>query len=341
MAHAHAKAFQAIEGVTLAGVVEPDPDRRAEFATAYDIADSFASVEDAIAACDFEAAANVTPDPIHYPTTMPLLAAGKHVLCEKPLALTHADAAAMGRAARAAGVVNMVNLTYRREASLARAADMVAEGRIGEVRHFDAAYLQSWLTQPAWGDWHTSDTWLWRLSVAHGFNGVLGDVGIHILDFLTHIAGQQVTALSCRLKTFDKAPGNRIGDYDLDANDSCAMTATLSGGALGVVHASRFATGHINDLRLRIHGTEGALDVRSTHHESRLTACLGNDLETGRWRNVRTEPPPSNFETFIAAVRGECPGAPDFATGERLQKLLDLAVQSDAEGGRSLQVQSG
>jgi predicted dehydrogenase len=114
---------------------------------------------------------------------------GKHVLCEKPLATRYPDALAMAEAAAEAGVVNMVNLSYRNVPALQAAARMVAEGAIGPVRHFEASYLQSWLTQPAWGDWKTESQWLWRLSTAHGSKGVLGDVGIHILDYATFIAG--------------------------------------------------------------------------------------------------------------------------------------------------------
>jgi predicted dehydrogenase len=269
---------------------------------------------------------------------MAILAKGKHVLCEKPLATNAAHAEEMARAAAAAGVVNMVNLSYRNGAALQRAAVMVAEGAIGTVRYFEASYLQSWLTQPAWGDWKTESQWLWRLSTKHGSKGVLGDVGIHILDYMTFIAGQKATEMSCLLKTFDKAPGNRIGEYDLDANDSATMQVTLANGALGVVTATRFATGHLNDLTLRIHGDKGGLEVTSHSHESRLRACLEPDMKTATWHEVKTEPTPSIYQRFIAAIRGEGRPEPDFARGAELQRLLDRAEESAAQGGRSLPV---
>ena len=168
MAKAHAEAYAAMKGVTLVAGIDSNPDRLAAFNTTHKIAHGFASVADALEWGEFDAVSNVTPDPVHYPTTMPLLAAGKHVLCEKPLAANYPHAAEMATAAAKAGVVNMVNLTYRNGPALIEAARLVADGAIGEVRHFEASYLQSWLTQPAWGEWSTESQWLWRLSSAHG-----------------------------------------------------------------------------------------------------------------------------------------------------------------------------
>ena len=201
------------------------------------------------------------------------------------------------------------------------------------MRHVEAAYLQSWLTQPAWGDWKTETKWLWRLSTSHGSNGVLGDIGVHILDFATHVAGLPVTDVSARLKTFDKAPGGQIGEYTLDANDSFAMHVGLGDAATGVVHATRMATGHLNDLSLRIFGTEGGLDVRFEGGESRLRACLGEARTTGTWSEVTCPPVKTNYERFIDAIRDGGPHLPDFRRGATLQRVLDLAVTSDAANG--------
>jgi predicted dehydrogenase len=262
-----------------------------------------------------------------------VLAAGKHILCEKPLATNAAHAAEMAAAAARSGVVNMVNLSYRNVPALQKAAAMVRDGAIGHVRHFEASYLQSWLTQPAWGHWDKESQWLWRLSTAHGSKGVLGDVGIHILDFATFIAGMAATEVSCLLTTFDKAPGGRIGDYVLDANDSATMQLVLENGALGTVAATRFATGHLNDLRLRIYGDKGGLEVSFEKGISLLRACLGDDIQTATWHDVECPPVPTIYQRFIAAIRGEGAAEPDFARGAALQRLLDQAEVSAAEGG--------
>lgn len=338
MANAHAEAYAAIPGVALVAGIDTDPGRLAAFNVKHGIANGFASVAEALAWGEFDAVSNVTPDPVHYPTTLPLLAAGKHVLCEKPLAANYPHAAEMAEAAARAGVINMVNLTYRNGPALMQAAQMVADGAIGEVRHFEASYLQSWLTQNAWGDWASEQKWLWRLSTAHGSLGVLGDIGVHILDFATIVAGAAPTNVSCRLTTFDKAPGGRIGEYTLDANDSFAMHLRLANGAVGVVHASRMASGHHNDLYLRVFGTKGGLDVRYENNVSSLRACIGADMPAAVWRDVETPPVQTNYARFIAAVRSGVQAAPDFARGAALQKVLDLAVASDAQGCADLAV---
>jgi len=338
MARNHAENFAAIPGVTLVAGIDTRPEQLAAFQAAHGIPQGFASVDEALAWGQFDAVTNVTPDAAHYATTLPFLAAGKHVLCEKPLATSEAQARQMADAAARAGVVNMVNLTYRNVPALQHAAALVQRGAIGTVRHFEASYLQSWLTQDAWGAWDRESQWLWRLSTAHGSKGVLGDVGIHILDFATFIAGQDVAEMSCRLATFDKAPGGRIGDYVLDANDSATMQVTLANGALGTVAATRFASGHLNDLRLRLYGDKGGLEVSWEKNVSHLRACLDDDLQQAHWHDVEAPVLANIYQRFIAAIRGEGVADPDFARGAMLQRLLDRAEQSAGQAGQSLKV---
>ncbi len=336
MARNHAEAFAAIPGVTLVAGIDTRAEQLAAFQKAHNIPNGFASVQEAIAWGEFDAVTNVTPEAAHYVTTLPFLAAGKHVLCEKPLATNARDAEEMTAAAAKAGVINMVNLSYRNVPALQHAAQMVRDGAIGTIRHFEASYLQSWLTQPAWGHWDKEPQWLWRLSTKHGSKGVLGDVGIHILDFATFIAGMDATQVSCLLQTFDKAPGGQIGEYVLDANDSATMQVRLANGALGTVAATRFATGHLNDLRLRLYGQTGGLEVRFEKAVSHLRACLGDDVLTGTWSEVDCPPVLTIYQRFVAAIRGEGPADPDFARGATLQLLLDTAEASAGQDGRLL-----
>ena len=144
--------------------------------------------------------------------------------------------------------------------------------------------------------------------------------------------------MSCLLKTFDKAPGGRIGDYVLDANDSATMQLVLDNGAIGTVAATRFATGHMNDLRLRIYGDLGGLEVRFENAISGLRACLGADVATATWQDIDCPTLPSIYERFVAAVRGTGVAEPDFARGAALQRLLDRAEQSAGQGGQALTV---
>lgn len=332
MARAHAEAYKAMDGVEVVGGVDPREEQRLAFLAKHDIPHGFASIEEALAWGEFDAVSNVTPDQVHHSTTLPFITAGKHVLCEKPLATSYLQAQEMAEAARVAGVVNMVNLTYRNVPALQKAAQMIAEGALGHVRHFEASYLQSWLTQPAWGDWHTESQWLWRLSKAHGSKGVLGDVGIHIIDYTTFIIGSFIKDMNCRLKTFDKAPGGVIGPYTLDANDSFVMHAALDNGAIGTITATRFASGHLNDLSLRVHGDKGGLQVIFENKVSILRACLEPDLQTATWQEIETDPVPTVYQRFIGAIRGETMPIPDFARGAELQRVIDDAERYETPG---------
>ncbi|MDX8454533.1 Gfo/Idh/MocA family oxidoreductase [Mesorhizobium sp. VK9D] len=329
MAQEHARRFGAIEGVDIVGAVDVDPARVREYADTYKIPKRFTTLEAALDWGDFDAVANVTPDRIHHPTTMALVAAGKPVLCEKPLAENFGKASEMADAAEAAGIVNMVNLTYRNVAALQKARQMVQAGEIGTVRHVEASYLQSWLVSKFWGDWRTDPKWLWRLSRGHGSNGVLGDVGIHILDFASYGAALDVDHVFCRLRAFDKAPNNSIGEYQLDANDSFAMTLDFANGAFGVVHASRWATGHINELRLRIYGDKGGIEVMHNLDGSTLRACVGDNVENAKWDELDAGTVPTNYQRFVEAVKSGVQAEPTFRHAAGLQKVLDLAAVSD------------
>lgn len=234
----------------------------------------------------------------------------------------------MTKAAEAAGVVNMVNLTYRNSPAIQEARRMVQAGAIGELRHVEASYRQSWLVSKAWGDWRTEDKWLWRLSSRHGSTGVLGDVGIHILDFATYGAADDVVSLHADLVTFPKAEGDRIGDYVLDANDSVAMTARLQSGALATIVASRYMTGHANDLSLALHGTRGGIRVETDGKTSTLSACLGEDVDRQRWRTVVPPDVKRNARRFADALESGQNGDPSFRRAADMQKLIDAAFES-------------
>jgi predicted dehydrogenase len=331
MAKHHAQHFAAIDGVEVVGGVDVDPKRVETFTAAHNIPNGFASLDAAIAWGQFDAVANVTPDSHHHATSIAALKAGKHVFCEKPLATDATKAFEMVEVAERSGLINMVNLTYRNVAELQRAREIVTSGEIGLVRHVEASYLQSWLSAKMWGDWRTESQWLWRLSKKHGSNGVLGDIGVHILDFASYGSGLDIEHVFARLKTFDKAPGNKIGEYDLDANDSFTMAVDFNNGALGVIHASRWATGHVNELRLRVYGDKGAVEVQHRHDGSRLRVSLGADVDTATWKEVEVPKVPTNYERFAEAVKTGVMEEPSFRHAAELQKVLDLAQVTEVE----------
>lgn len=328
MANSHAKAFQTIEDVEMVGAVDTIPENLATFCDTYGIANRFSSLDDALAWGDFDAVDNITPDSIHHPTTLKVLAAGKHVFCEKPLAPSYGLAMEMVEAAEKSGLINMVNLTYRNVAELHKARELIASGVIGEVKHIEASYLQHWV---ALRDFNDPGPWLWRLSKGHGSNGTVGDIGIHILDFTTFAIGQPIVAMNSRLQTFQKVPGDRIGEYVLDANDSFIISAEFANGAIGTIHSSRWASGHSNDQRLRVYGNKGGLELSHGHWGSLLRVCAGEDVATSTWREVKAEPVQTNYQRFAEAVRTGVQADPDFRHAAELQKILDLALVADLD----------
>lgn len=330
MANAHADNFQTIRGCKIVAACDVDQKRAEAFAAKYGVSKAFGSVEELLQWGRFDAAANVTPDGFHAPISLALLAAGKHVLCEKPLAVCYSDAAEMVRAARKAGVINMVNFSYRRHPAIHKAHALVQQGALGRLMHVEATYFQSWLAQNAWGDSRTESGWLWRQSTAHGSKGVLGDVGVHLLDFASFPAGD-IASVYCRLKTFPKAPGNRIGEYKLDANDSAVITAEFANGALGALRTTRWATGHHNSITLALYGEEGALRIDLDRSGTELELCRVKARKLGPWKTVPCGKVPGMYQRFIASIRKGVNDQPDFARGAAIQKVLDACEQSHRE----------
>lgn len=329
MANVHAERFQANPASTVVAGVDVDLERAQAFAAKHNIPHVYTSVTDLLASGRVDAVSIVTPDAFHAPLSLQVLRKGVHVLCEKPLALNYPDARKMVAAAKKAGVVHMVNFSYRDWSAIQAVNAAVRRGDIGEVVHVEASYLQAWLVSKVWGDWRTTPAWLWRLSSNHGSKGVLGDVGVHIVDFATFPVGP-IKEVYARLKAFPKAPGNKVGDYVLDANDSAVINVEFANGALGVIHTSRWVGGHPNRLFLKIAGTKGTLEIDSDRSTTSYRACVGKNLDTSTWEEIMAKPVPTNYERFITAIRKGTTGEPDFIRGAEIQKVLDACFESEA-----------
>jgi predicted dehydrogenase len=207
-----------------------------------------------------------TPGDTHAAIAIAALEAGKHVLCEKPLANTVAEARAMAAAAaeaRTHGIRSMVGFTYRRVPAIALARQLVQQGRVGEIRHVRAQYLQDWLVDP-----ETPLTW--RMQKDRAGSGALGDTGAHIIDLAHFITGERITGVSATTETFvheRPLPGAArglsaeagTGRGAVTVDDAAIFIARLSGGALATFEATRFATGRKNSIRLEINGSRGSI----------------------------------------------------------------------------------
>ena len=207
-----------------------------------------------------------TPGHTHAEIVIAALEAGKHVLCEKPLANSVEEAEAMTRAAERAaadGVRAMVGFTYRRVPAISLARQLVAEGRLGTLHHVRAQYLQDWIVDP-------QAPLSWRLEKDKAGSGALGDIGAHIIDITQFITGDTITRVSGRLRTFvDERPlpsehaglsgtaGTGTGKVTVD--DAATFLADFRGGAMGVFEATRFASGRKNAIRIEINGSRGSI----------------------------------------------------------------------------------
>lgn len=328
MAHNHAQGFSRLRGCRIVAAVDIDRARVEAFAKEHGIPAAYTDTARMLAESDCNAVTIVANDAMHAPLAIECLRAGRHVLCEKPLALDHAEARRMVAAARRARRVAMVNFSYRNWACLHAVADVVRRGGIGDLRHVEASYLQSWLIHDGWGDWHTKPAWLWRLSTRHGSKGVLGDIGVHIVDFATYPAGP-IRRVYCQLKAFPKAPRNRVGPYVLDANDSAVLNVEFANGALGVIHTTRWCGGKINSLFLRIAGTLGTVEIDSDRSTDSFRICRGAALPGAKWHEVKAPAVPGVYAQFVRAVRTGKSAQPDFARGAEVQKVLDACFRSD------------
>ena len=293
-----------------------------------------------------------TPGDLHAEIAIAALDAGKHVLCEKPLANTPAEAEAMTAAAQRAaarGVRSMVGFNYRRVPALALARALAAEGRLGEIRHVRATYLQDWLTDPAF-------PLSWRLVREHAGSGALGDLGAHIIDLAQYLTGEPITAVSGSTTTFvTERPVRGWVAYEprgtVTVDDAAVFTARLGAGAtLGTFEVSRFAAGRKNALRIELNGSLGsvAFDLERLN-ELEFHDHAGNALTAGFTRILVTEPdhpylsawwPPGHVlgwdvtfsheiaDLVTAIAEGRQP-QPSFADGLQVQRVL-AAVQESA-----------
>jgi predicted dehydrogenase len=236
-------------------LVGRDPKAVAAAAAAYGWAGTASDWREAIDREDIDIVDICAPGWMHAEIAVAALEAGKHVLVEKPLSNTLAEAEAMAAAAKAArvkGVQSMIGFNYRRVPALALARELVSEGRIGTVRHVRAAYLQDWLVDP-------KSPMSWRLRKETAGSGALGDIASHAVDQILFLLDDAVTGVSGRLRTFvAKRPGAN-GTEDVTVDDAAWATLTLASGAVASVEVSRMATGKKNSLQLEIYGDKGSL----------------------------------------------------------------------------------
>ena len=305
-----------------------------------------------------------TPGDTHAEIAIAALEAGKHVLCEKPLANTVDEAEAMTRAAAKAaesGVRSMVGFTYRRVPAIALARKLVADGVVGQIRHVRAQYLQDWVSDP--------ETPLnWRLQKERAGSGALGDIGAHIVDLTQFITGERITGVSAMMETFVKerpvaestgvlgtgavaaSGGASVQKAPVTVDDAAVFLARFTGGAIATFEATRFASGRKNSIRIEVNGSSGS--IAFDFEDMNVLQVYDHTADPARGGFTRvlvTEPdhpylagwwPPGHvlgyehafthqaLDLVNAIAAGENP-QPSFADGLRVQRVL-AAVEASA-----------
>jgi predicted dehydrogenase len=348
----------------MAVVVGRDPERTESARAQYGWQAASTDWRAVVADPDIDVVDIVSPGSSHVEIAIAALEAGKHVLCEKPLANTVEQAEAMTAAAAAArshGVRAMVGFSYRRVPAIAFARQLVQDGRIGTVRQVRALYLQDWLADE-------DGPMTWRLDKEQAGSGALGDIGAHAIDLVEHVTGASLATVSGTLETFvterplmaegvglSGTASSERGQVTVD--DAAFFTARLGGGAadgaIGTFEATRYATGRKNGLTLEISGSEGAIqfDLESMN-ELRLYESSAPAGEQGFRRILVTEPehpymaawwPTGHLigyehtfshqvKDFVEAIVSGTDPSPSFEDGLHVQRVLDAVERSAADG---------
>ncbi|MDQ0614245.1 putative dehydrogenase [Microbacterium sp. W4I4] len=350
-------AFDLPLAPTMAVLVGRDAERTAADATRWGWSETATDWRTVVERDDIDVIDIVTPGDSHAEIAVAALEAGKHVLCEKPLANTVADAQRMADAAASAPGLSMVGFTYRRVPAVTLMRDLIAEGRIGTVRQVRASYRQDWLADP-------ESPMTWRLEKDRAGSGSLGDIGAHAIDMTQFVTGQTVDRVSGVLETIvSERPlmgesvglGGKAGGGTgiVTVDDLALFTGRLSSGALVSFEATRFATGRKNALEIEISGDRGALywnleDLNSLHHYDAtrpagtqgFTRILVTEPEhpylSGWWPTGHMLGYEHGFshqvKDLVEAIATRTAPAPDFGEGLLVQRVLDAVERSAADG---------
>lgn len=301
-----------------------------------------------------------TPNDSHAEIAIAAAKAGKHIICEKPLARTGAESKTMLDAVKASGSIHMVAFNYRRTPAVALARKLIEEGRIGDILNFRGTYLQDWSADP-----DSPLSWRFQKSVAG--SGTVGDIGTHVLDFARYLVGE-VASVNALVKNHIPTRPKQTGGVDklgvgggdrnaergaVDVDDEMLTMLKFSNGAIGSIEATRNAYGRNNFLTFEIHGTKGSLAFNYERRDE-LQVMFADDVGDARgFRTVYTGPahPYGSglwpipalgigygetkivecYDLCTAIVTGQQP-SPNFEDGYRIALIADAILASGESG---------
>jgi predicted dehydrogenase len=299
-----------------------------------------------------------TPNDAHCEIAVAAAEAGKHIICEKPLARTRDEARRMLEGVERAGIVHMVAFNYRRTPAVALAKRYLEEGALGRVLSFRGTYLQDWSADP-----DAPLSWRFRKEVAG--SGALGDIGTHVLDIARYLVGE-IDGVNAVLRTHIAERPEQQGGADklgaaarladaprapVDVDDEVHTLLRFAGGAVGSLEATRNAYGRNNFLTFEIHGELGSITFNYERRDELQVCFAGDGGDRRGFRTVYTGPAHPYGEAlwpipalgigygetkiiecydFCRAVVEGTPVAPDFTDGYQIARICDAITESAA-----------
>ena len=362
----HVEALRRI-GVQVRGVLGSTPERGAARADALGVARAYPSLAALLDDPTVHVVHVTSPNDLHVSQARDILAAGKHVVCEKPLAMTASGSAELVRLAAETGLVNATNFNIRYYPLNQHAHDVVTTGGLGDVRLVTGRYFQDWLL--------LDSDWNWRLQPERG--GALravGDIGSHWLDLMTFVTGQPITAVMAELATFIQTRHEPTGPVEtfsterstdtverqIATEDAATILLRFANGARGAVNISQLSAGRKNSLQYEIDGAESSIAWDSEQpdqiwlgHRDRATEILlKNPALMGPSGRAASVLPAGHVEGFgdtfgahfravyadvLAGAPSVHPTYPTFADGHD-EMLVDDAIAQSAREGRWVEV---
>ena len=300
-------------------------------------------LEATLARDDIDIVDVATPNDSHAEIAMAALRAGKHVLCEKPLAMDLKQAKALVRtAAKAKGKVGLWH-NYRRAPAASLAQRLIARGDIGKVRQVRAVYLQDWLASP-------DSPWSWRNDASVCGSGAHGDLNAHLIDMTLFLTGLRFESVCAMAQTFTKTRKDGAGKRrSVDVDDAMLFMARFDGGAIGSYEATRVAGGHKNYNVIEVNGTEGTVRWNFERMNELEFFSTKDPADAQGFRSIMCmdEPHPyaaqwwpdghvigyehtfvNHLADFVASLSSRKAFEPNFEDGARIQAVLDAALKS-------------
>lgn len=314
-----------------------------------------------VARSDIDVIDICTPNNAHAEIAIAAAEAGKHIICEKPLARTVEEARAMAAAVKKAGVIHMVAFNYRRTPAVALAKKYIEEGRIGKILNFRGTYLQDWSADP---DGPLS----WRFQKKIAGSGTVGDIATHVVDLAHYLVGpiETVNAITTtynktrplqqggvdKLGASEKASGD-VERGEVDVDDEVISMLRFENGAIGSLEATRNAYGRNNFITLEIHGTKGSIHFNYERRDELQVMFADDPADSRGFRTVYTGPahPYGNglwpipglgigySETkivechdFFSAIASRKQPSPNFEDGLLTELVADALIRSGETG---------